>query len=494
MRKKENEKMPVENVIASDISESPVRNKYNAKTSRSKYDDVSKRNKYKESQFGDKQTVKDEYTGKTLHKDTSAAKKKYGTKKYNEHTSQTDHTVPIEKIVNRNKSNRFLTDSDIKEIANIEENYKVTNGHLNQSKGSRSNAEVAKENNVDTAQKKKMITEEIKAEVSITRKTAELTAKGINKTGLEGAAAGAKASAVVSSAKNIKKVIYGEEGPIDAVCNVAIDTAGGAARGYSIAVLEKGIESGIDKASDVIAEKTAKTAAENIGEEISKDISDFSHDTEAIGNMIAITMEVKPIVESYCKGEIDNEIFVEKIEDKSLELAFGFCGREAGRRIGEAIGGNIGFWAGIFVGTIALPGIGTAEGAFFGTLIGKVVGDFVGSVVGYMIGTAIYAGVRENFTSIADLRYQESVYRNIEKKLRTYTNRIEKYYEDIGFVNTQIIVSALEEMKKSIIDNDVDKFTYELKHIADIYESQIRFMTNEQFIDFWNDSSAIIEI
>lgn len=494
MSKKEDEKKIIDSIVSGEISESPVRNKYNAKASRSKYDDVNKRKQYKESQFGDKQTIQDEYTGKTLHKDTSAARRKYGSNKYNEHTSQTDHTVPIKKVVNQNKSNRFLTDSDIKEIANIEENYKITSGRVNQSKGSQSNKEHVKKNKVESAQAKKMIKSQKKAEVAIAKKTTELTVKGINKTGLEGAAAGAKASVVVSSAKNIKKVMDGEENAIDAVCNVAIDTAEGAARGYSIAVVEKGIESGIDKAAEVIAEKTAKTAVEKAGEEISKELGKFSHNTDAIGKIIVITMEIKPIVDAYCNGEIDNEIFIEKIEDKGAELAYGFCGQEIGKKAGGAIGGTIGFIIGSSFGTVTLPGPGTVEGALVGFTIGKYAGEFVGAIVGYMVGTAIYARVKENYTSIADLKHQESAYRNIERKLGIYTKKIEKYYEDIGVANTQIIINAFEEMKKSIIDNDVDKFTYALQHIADLYGSQIRFVSNQQFIEFWNDPNAIMEI
>lgn len=50
-------------------------------------DDPYKRKKYKEAEFGDNKTVTDPITGKTLHKDTSAAKSKYGSK-WNEHTAQ----------------------------------------------------------------------------------------------------------------------------------------------------------------------------------------------------------------------------------------------------------------------------------------------------------------------------------------------------------------------------------------------------------------------
>lgn len=81
----------------------------------------------------------------------------------------------MEKVVNKNKNNTFLSDEDIKEIANIQENYKEINANLNQSKGSKSNVETAKKNNVSNQQKKKMTEEQIKAQAAVDRKTVEKT-------------------------------------------------------------------------------------------------------------------------------------------------------------------------------------------------------------------------------------------------------------------------------------------------------------------------------
>ena len=54
------------------------RPKYSAKRDRAKYDDLTKRKQFRDAQFGDKQTIKDPYTGETLHKSTKAAQNKYG--------------------------------------------------------------------------------------------------------------------------------------------------------------------------------------------------------------------------------------------------------------------------------------------------------------------------------------------------------------------------------------------------------------------------------
>ena len=83
------------------VNSSEYRQSYNAKRDRSKYDDVQKRKAFKEEQYGNKKTIKDPYTGKDLHRNGNAALNKYGEKHVNEHKSQTDHTISLEKVVNK---------------------------------------------------------------------------------------------------------------------------------------------------------------------------------------------------------------------------------------------------------------------------------------------------------------------------------------------------------------------------------------------------------
>lgn len=79
---KEEEKIDVqeetEKYIIRNMESSLERPKYSAKRDRAKYDDLTKRKQFRDAQFGDKQTIKDPYTGETLHKSTKAAQNKYG--------------------------------------------------------------------------------------------------------------------------------------------------------------------------------------------------------------------------------------------------------------------------------------------------------------------------------------------------------------------------------------------------------------------------------
>ena len=121
---KEEEKIDVqeetEKYIIRNMESSLERPKYSAKRDRAKYDDLTKRKQFRDAQFGDKQTIKDPYTGETLHKSTKAAQNKYGKNRANYHTAQTDHTIPIETVYDKTRNNVFIDDNGIKKIVNIE--------------------------------------------------------------------------------------------------------------------------------------------------------------------------------------------------------------------------------------------------------------------------------------------------------------------------------------------------------------------------------------
>lgn len=110
---------------------------------RNLYDDIPKRQKYKESIFDGKAATTDHITGETLHADRQMAINKYGEARANYHTGQVDHIVPLEQVHSMAQKMPFFSDEDIRAAANSEWNYRFTQSHLNQSKQSKSNFEVA---------------------------------------------------------------------------------------------------------------------------------------------------------------------------------------------------------------------------------------------------------------------------------------------------------------------------------------------------------------
>ncbi len=98
---------------------------------RKKVEDKKKMNKYKEKQFDGKDKTKDEY----------------GYLAELEHTgegAQTDHIIPAEKVHEQLRGNMALNDEDIRIISNDDNNFALTSGPLNKSKGKKLNEEFEK--------------------------------------------------------------------------------------------------------------------------------------------------------------------------------------------------------------------------------------------------------------------------------------------------------------------------------------------------------------
>lgn len=487
--KDENE-LTIEQFTANNVKKSQVRDKYNAKNDRSKYDDVTKRKKFKDDQFGDKSTITDPYTDKKLHKNNKAAKNKYGDSKYNEHTSQTDHTIPIAEVAKRNRDNVFLTDDDIKKIANIEQNYKVINGKLNQSKGSKSNTTTAKKNNVSKEQKKKMKKAETKANIAVEAETLKLTTKRANEIGLESAKAGALVGGIMSAAQNIGSLANGEEDAVDAVLNVAVDTVKAGASSYGTAIATKTAEGTIKKIGHKIADKTAGKSLEKIGEKAGENLVKFAN-SNALGKVITVTMEIGPAVAKFLNGEITSGELIMELGEKGTAITASFAMGVPGMAIGTAAGGVIGGLVGSVV-----PVIGSAAGAAVGAKVGAIVGEIVGNMVGYMVGSEVYKAVNEFYMKHDPGRFQreEQMYSDLADKIENYRINLEKQFNEIRMRNNEMILESFEGIKAGIINDDVDLITESLSRICHLYGEDIRFKTNDDFLDFWNDPDAVMEI
>ena len=114
------------------------------------WDSTKSKNDYRDSVFGDKKTIIDD-DNNILHKSHSAAKKKYHQKnasgenisvEWAKHAAEVDHRVSLESLHKRAKLNPFLTDNDLKEVANCPENYQILSKSENASKGAINSADL----------------------------------------------------------------------------------------------------------------------------------------------------------------------------------------------------------------------------------------------------------------------------------------------------------------------------------------------------------------
>ncbi|RGZ63638.1 hypothetical protein DW979_12435 [Eubacterium sp. AM49-13BH] len=177
---KENEEHIVNGYVLRNVKTSEHRGQYDAKMHRKLYDDPAKRKHFKEEQFGNKKTVDDIYTKNKLHKNADAADRKYGSNHANSHKTHVDHTTPIAVVYKNMRDNPYVSNESIKNVANNEDNYKLTSGKFNQSKGAKTNSQYVKDNNITGEEKRILLSEQRKSEKAILKGICKETVKGMN--------------------------------------------------------------------------------------------------------------------------------------------------------------------------------------------------------------------------------------------------------------------------------------------------------------------------
>lgn len=132
------------NACENDDINSHMTQEYNGENRSKLYEDKTAMKNYKLKRVVGEKTVADEYTGKR----NLYLKQNNPNLHYNDEThrkqAQTDHVIPLKQVHDRFKDNYAFDNSDIKRIANIDDNFAVTSAEINQAKKERSNSEYIK--------------------------------------------------------------------------------------------------------------------------------------------------------------------------------------------------------------------------------------------------------------------------------------------------------------------------------------------------------------
>ena len=462
------------------MPERSYQSEYNAKRDRRKIDDPNKRKKYKEKTFGNKKTIKDPYTGEKLHSSSEAAKKKYKSKA-TKHASQTDHTVPCEQIWNRNKNNPFLSDKDLKEIANIDSNYKQINQKTNQEKGGKTNAQYVKgklkKGEMTSDQAAKMVGEGVKAEIAVGLKTAELTIKGAHKAGNEAGKEGVQVALAISSVEHAKRIIDGNEDWGEAILGIGIDTAEGYATAYGETIVYSSAEGCSKEVADFIekiGEKTSSKAIKKISQKASDSILK-NCTAENFGKTAAVISKINNIMDRYQNGEIDDDEVMDSFAEAGIEMAAGEIGKMAGEVVGQYVGGAVG-----------------SVGGPIGTAIGASVGKFVGTVVGYVVSTVICNCMKIARDKALGEEYKRRAkeFKEIAERNRQYRIALEARLNQISEDHRRTFNFIFEEMHDGIVNNNSEQITESLSALCDNFGVKIAFENEVSFKRFMADPKA----
>lgn len=425
------------NTVAND--QLGVTQKYNRNT----YDNGYKKQVYKKKHFGDRKTKKDYLTGETVHSSTEAAKAKYRDKAYTKHTSDVDHINSLKKVHDTLKKNPFLTDEDIKKIANDESNYRMTMRKLNRAKQERSNLELAckKDSSLSMNTKGRLVMDQAKASSKMTLNVTKSTVKNVSKEFTDGAAGslqGAVIPLMVEAVNNLILVANNEKDLSEA----SKDTAGLTAK---VAITGGGL-------------KVATTGLTNVLKNSEKEVLKKMGESNQVGKVLVVALIVKDSTVKYMNGEISGEEFFKEIGEKGVDM----------------IAGSIGYTAGQFL--IPIP----------------VVGGLIGSMIVSLVCEDIY----RTAMTINDYKIREENAKQIameakaelDKQKVILKNLVEK---ELSYINIKSD-EGVKLIYDGLMNNDANTINYGLQAFLDIIDKELAFKSDEEFEDFFMDEDSVL--
>ena len=428
---------------------------------RQKYDSDAQKRKFKEKQFQGKQVIKDPVTKKELHYSQKSAQNKYHrknkngdviSKKWAEHASEVDHIIPLKELHDRNKNNAFLNDSDLKEIANKDPNFRVISKSLNASKQDRSDLQVAfsKENGLPLVGRAELVKQNIKAEVAVNMEIAGRTVSNMGKEFISGAKDGFVNSIVpitVLGIQQLQQVANGEKTLEEAAVDMGKATAGIVVASGTERLLLQGISNALKARGNQILQSLANSTQ--------------------IAQFITIVSLVMESMSKLLDGEIDGKQFMEEIGQKGTVFVAGMIGGEIGRTIGAAFG------------TMVVPGVGTAVGA----VIGEVIGAVVTSVVCGAIFTCV-STVKEAWKGLKKYQEAERMIKRISsealREMKTQQEHLEQLIQERNKKWSETIEEGYKRMKEGILNNSFEILNDGLQKIGELFEVNLILKTEEE--------------
>lgn len=246
------------------------------------WDSTKSKNDYRDSVFGDKKTIIDD-DNNILHKSHSAAKKKYHQKnasgenisvEWAKHAAEVDHRVSLESLHKRAKLNPFLTDNDLKEVANCPENYQILSKSENASKGAINSAD-------------------LKTHTALHNKFAKKTVNNVSSELAEGATDNLKNASISIIVESLNKLLIENESIED-----TLKYAGKS-------VVNTAIVGGTQR----LLVDTAKTIFVNSGNEVLNNIVQMN----AVGQCVVLASAIGKSAYRYLNGEITTEQLADEI-------------------------------------------------------------------------------------------------------------------------------------------------------------------------------------
>lgn len=463
---------PFEGKIIDTNDDLGLTQEYNRKLYEGSYGEKRKK-EFKDQYFGNKSTSYDPISGKVLHKKQTAAKNKYGERQWPIYSAEVDHITSIEDVYSYAKKNPFLTDKDLQEIINSNENLRISSKTMNASKQNKSDFNIVREgkkkrnnikdngkayyedNNISIEGKKKIVNQKIKSDIFLHKNIGKKTIKNVTPEVYAGAANALYNNVIPLTSRAVDNMCQAAIGEItlkEAVVNVSKDAV-------DIAVLGS-------------TTQIAKDFFKNSNYAILQNVVE----SNKLAQMVQVALIVKDSAIKYINGEITGEEFIEEVGAKGTKMVAGLIGAEIGKELGTVIGG----WLGTL--SIPIPGVGTGVGIF----VGRAVGEILGTIITTVACSAIMA-YHQTIKHLKNYKKYEKEIANLERKIVSEMKIQRDKFENIIRKEFNIWNEKIENGFQMIIKFSCEEtFEFEkvnegLDLILSIFGTETKYKTADEF-------------
>lgn len=414
---------------------------YNRETYDSDYKKI-----FKEEFFNLNEKVIDPYTGKILVDNEVLAKELFGDD-WAKHSAETDHIVPLKNIYNNHKNDKWITESDIKDIANSEENYELISKSINAAKGSKTNEEflnsVDEKHDISDKNREEGILRGEKANTYVENSIQKQRVKNILETG-HTAGKNTMVNAGVttmttSGTMNLIAYIKGDISGTEALKNTAKDTIKSGATGYALG-------NSLTLVSHTLSDSSSKFIQALVKSNVP-------------GKVITAVMTTGNTLKRYANNEISTQECIMEIGEKGINcMSVGYA-MAAGQTL------------------IPIPVIGAAIGALIGSV---VVGKYSN-------------GIKENL-KIRELEHQKRLeliaeYEKTEKQAKQFKEELDTYLKSYFKEYQDCFDEALFEIKYAFQNGDADSIIKGANKITEKLGGEVKYNNIKEFKDFLMDDS-----
>lgn len=399
--------------------------------------------------------VHDPYTEKQLVLRKQDAKLQYG-EQWQEHLAEADHTIPIERVHETYKDDAWVTNENLRDAANSDENIRVTSRKVNNAKRSRTNEELVddaayledKGIRIDEKGKARARSDSEKArehiDEKINRDKVQNVADGFHRAGTQTAIQAGGVTAALSTMDNMVAVIRGDKTPAEALKDIAADAGGAAVSGY---VIGGGVS---------VVAHTLSTSSSPFVQNLVK--------SNVPGKVVTAVMATGKTLKKYASGEITTEECILELGASGVSTV------------------TTGYTAAVGQALIPIPFVGAAVGAMFGTVVsGALHKSFKESMDRANLAREEYERVR----AAADVSMARM---NAERE------EFEEAVAELFAERRGEIITAFEQITNGIMTQDIDEKISGKAGIAVAFGKDIEFHSVDEFIDLMDDDTWTLKL